>query len=145
MSSWFPSKRRLIAIITMLMLTGCSALQPDPRIAAEQKESMLSAAGFRMLPAQTPDKLAHAQSLPQLTIKYYTDPDGTLHYWMADAQYCQCVYVGNAAAYQKFKQMQFQAQLAAEQSQAAQMQAEAAQEEQMELMNPMLVGPMWVY
>ena len=58
---------------------------------------------------------------------------------------CHCVYVGNEADYQKFKQMQFQAQLADEQNQAAQMQAEAAQEEQMELMNPMLIGPMWIY
>ncbi len=65
---------------------------------------MLSAAGFKMLPADTQDKLAHAQSLPQLKVKYFTDPDGTLHYWMADAQYCHCVYIGNEAAYQKFKQ-----------------------------------------
>src|SRR5262249_25019351 len=79
------SNRCTVGIIMMLALAGCSALQPDPRIAAEQKESMLSAAGFRMLPAQTPDKLAHAQSLPQLKLKYYADPDGTLHYWMADA------------------------------------------------------------
>ena len=132
-------------VITLITLAGCAAFQPDPQVAADQKESMLSAAGFKMLPAETPDKLAHAQSLPQLKVKYFTDSDGNLHYWMSDAQFCHCVYVGNESNYQKFKQMQFQAQLANEQSQAAQMQAEAAQEEQMELMNPMLVEPMWVY
>ncbi len=131
--------------LIMLALAGCAAFQPDPQAAADQKESLLSAAGFKMLPADTPDKLAHAQSLPQLKVKYFTDKDGTLHYWMADAQYCHCVYVGNEAAYQKFKQEQFQAQLANEQNQAAQIQAEAAQEEQMEFMDPMFVGPMWVY
>ena len=131
--------------LNMLALAGCAAFQPDPQAAAEQKESLLSAAGFRMLPAETPEKLAHVQSLPPLKVKYFTDPDGTLHYWMADAQYCHCVYVGNEAAYQKYKQMQFQAQLAAEESRAAEMRAEAAQEEQMELMNPMLMTPMWVY
>jgi hypothetical protein len=131
--------------IILIALAGCAAFQPDPQVAADQKESMLSAAGFKMLPAETPDKLAHAQSLPQLKVKYFTDSDGTLHYWMADAQFCHCVYVGNESSYQQFKQMQFQAQLANEQNQAAQMQAEAAQEEQMELMNPMLVGPMWLY
>jgi hypothetical protein len=134
-----------IIAITLLALAGCSALHPDPQVAADQKESLLSAAGFKMLPADTQDKLAHAQSLPQLKVKYFTDPDGTLHYWMADAQYCHCVYIGNEAAFQKFKQLQFQAQLAAEENQAAQMRAEAAQEEQMEFMNPMFVGPMWVY
>jgi hypothetical protein len=139
------SIHRVVLAVVMLALAGCAAFQPNPQAVADQKESMLAAAGFKMLPAETPDKLAHAQSLPQLTIKYYTDSDGSLHYWMADAQYCQCVYVGNEAAYQKFKQMQFQAQLADEQNQAAQMQAEAAQEEQMEFMNPMLMGPVWIY
>ncbi len=134
-----------IAIIIVIALAGCAAFQPDPQVAADKKESMLSAAGFKMLPADTADKLAHAQSLPQLKVKYFTDPDGTLHYWFADAQYCHCVYVGNEASYQKYKQMQFQAQLASEQEQSAQMQATAAQEEQMEFMNPMLMGPMWVY
>jgi hypothetical protein len=129
----------------LLALAGCAAFQPDPRVAADKKESMLSAAGFKMVPAETPDKLAHAQSLPQLKLQYYTDADGAVRYWMADAQYCHCVYVGNQSNYQQFKQMRFQAQLAAEQNQAAQMQAEAAQEEQMEFMNPMMMGPMWVY
>jgi hypothetical protein len=41
--------------------------------------------------------------------------------------------------------MQFQAQLANEQSQSAEMQSMAAQEEEMEMMNPMLVGPVWLY
>ncbi len=144
--SMLPRFYRFIAItLIMSALVGCAAFQPDPRIAADQKESMLAAAGFKMLPAGTPDKLAHAQSLPQLTVKYFSDPDGTVHYWMADAQFCQCVYVGSQANYQKFKEMQFQARLASEQNQAAQMQSEAAQEEQMELMNPMLMGPMWYY
>jgi len=134
-----------VIAIVLLALAGCAAFQPDPQVAADQKESLLSAAGFKMLPADTPDKLAHAQSLPQLKVKYFTDKDGTLHYWMADAKYCHCVYVGNEAAYQKFKQEQFQAQLASEQSQAAQMQAEAAQEEQVEFMDPLFAGPMWVY
>ncbi len=133
------------AAAILLTLAGCAAFQPDPQVAADQKESLLSAAGFKMLPADTQDKLAHAQSLPQLKVKYFTDTDGAVRYWMADSQYCHCVYIGDEAAYQKFKQEQFQAQLAAEQNQAAQMQATAAQEEQMEFMNPMFVGPMWVY
>jgi hypothetical protein len=132
-------------LISLLALAGCSAFQPDPRVAADQKESLLSAAGFKMLPADTPDKLAHAQSLPQLKVKYFTAKDGTLRYWMADAQYCQCVYIGDETAFQKFKQEQFQAQLAAQQNQAAEIQAEAAQEEQMEFMDPVFAGPMWVY
>ncbi len=133
--------------ITAIVLTlgGCAAFQPDPAQIADQKESMLAAAGFKMLPADTPEKLAHAQSLPQLKTKYFTDSDGTVKYWFADAQYCHCVYVGNESSYQKFKQMQFQAQLAAEQNQAAQMREDAAQEEQMEFMNPMLMGPVWFY
>ncbi len=106
---------------------------------------MLSAAGFKMIPADTPEKLAHAQSLPQLKLKYFTGKDGAPRYWMADAQFCHCVYVGTEANYQSFKQMQFQARLAAEQNESAEMQQQAAQEEQMEFMDPMFIGPMWYY
>jgi hypothetical protein len=135
----------LPAILMMLAIAGCAGLQPDPSVLADQKESMLSAAGFKMLPADTPDKLAKAQSLPQMKVKYFSNGDGAVRYWMADGQFCHCVYVGNESNFQKFKQMQFQAQLANEQNQAAEMQSAAAQEEQMELMDPMLVGPVWIY
>jgi hypothetical protein len=135
----------LTMLTMMLAIAGCSAMQPDPAVVADQKESMLSAAGFTMLPADNADKLAKAQALPQLKVKYFSDPDSTVHYWMADAQFCHCVYVGNQSNYQKFKEMQFQAQLANEQSQSAEMQSMAAQEEEMEMMNPMLVGPVWLY
>ena len=135
----------LITLIMMLAIAGCASMQPDPAVLADQNESMLSAAGFKMLPADNPDKLAKAQSLPQMKVKYFSANDGSVHYWMADAEFCHCVYVVNESAYQKFKQMQFQAQLANEQSQSAQMQSMAAQEEEMEMMNPMLMGPVWLY
>ncbi len=139
------SCRTLAVALLMFSLAGCAAFQPDPAVAAQQKESLLSAAGFKMLPAETPEKLAHAQSLPQLKVKYFTGTDGTPHYWMADAQYCHCMYVGTEANYQQYKQMQFQAKLANEQNQSAQLQSQTAEDEQMEFMNPMLMGPMWIY
>jgi hypothetical protein len=128
-----------------MVLAGCALFQPNPQQQADDKESMLSAAGFRMLPAQTPDKLAHIESLAQLKVKYFTDKEGALRYWMADSKFCRCVYMGNESAYQKYKQMEFQAKLANEQHESSELQMEAAQQEQLDFMNPMLVGPMWMY
>jgi hypothetical protein len=141
----FITQITLGAIIVTLALAGCASLQPDPAVLADQKESMLSAAGFKMLPADSPEKLAKAQALPQMKVKYFSGSDGSVHYWMSDAQFCHCVYVGSESNYQKFKEMQFQAQLANEQNQAAEMQSVAAQEEQMEMMDPLLAGPVWIY
>lgn len=134
-----------ITLTMLLAIAGCAALQPDPQLQADQKESMLAAAGFKMLPAETPEKLARAQSLPQLKVKYFTARDGSVRYWMADAQFCQCVYLGSESNYQKFKELDFQARLASEQRESAELQMEAAQQEQMEMMDPMLVGPVWLY
>ena len=51
---------------------------------------MLSAAGFRMLPADTPERQQQLASLVPLDVNYYVGKTGTLLDYMADPDYCKC-------------------------------------------------------
>lgn len=120
-------------------------MQPSPADRAQQIEPILSAAGFRMLPADSNDKMNHLTALPQLQVRYFGGKDGAMQYWMADANFCQCLYVGDEKAYQRYQNFRLQQRLAEQQQMASEEQMMAAQEEQAEMMNPFLFGPVWVY
>jgi hypothetical protein len=131
------------AVLLTIALAGCAAMQPTPQQRADRIEPMLSAAGFRMLPADNQQKLDHLQSLPQFQVKYFGDNGGANRYWMADAQVCHCLYLGDDNAFQQYQKLRFEQRLADEQQQAADEQMSA---EQMEMMNPFAFGgPVWVY
>jgi hypothetical protein len=133
-------------------LFGCASLQPQPptpQQQAEQIEPMLSAAGFRMLPADTPERQKQLDSLLPLQVQYYIGKTGNLHYWMADPNYCKCMYIGTEEAYQKYEKLKLDEQFQAKEGETSQRNLEAQQMEEMdmqeEMFNPYgmgLVGPM---
>jgi hypothetical protein len=67
-------------------------------------EGWLAKAGFRQMPADTPAKLAHLQTLPehQLVARDYK---GQRYYVYADASGCRCLYIGGSQQYQTFQQL----------------------------------------
>jgi len=89
----------------------------------KERENMLSAAGFKMVPANTPEREAHLKSLPadKITpvqrqgITYYTFPDPKNN----------VLYVGQEAQYQQYRKLRYQKQLADEQLETAQMNENA--------------------
>ena len=133
-------------------LFGCGSIQPQPPAPeqqAEQIEPMLSAAGFRMLPADTPERQQQLGSLLPLQVQYYIGKTGNLHYWMADPYYCKCMYIGTEEAYQKYEKLKLDEQFQAKEGEISRQTLEAQQLEEMdmqeEMFNPYgmgLVGPM---
>src|SRR5579884_4108919 len=79
-----------------------SAPARTPQERAMEVEPMLTAAGFQTLSPQQPAHQQQLASLPALRLHYYTTPDGQQRYWYADPNYCHCLYVGDAAAYQRY-------------------------------------------
>lgn len=124
-----------------LALGGCAALsqsnKPTPQQRSQHLEPMLSAAGFAMLPADTPQRQEQLSTLPPLTVSYYVGRKGKLHYWMADPQYCKCLYLGTEENYQKFEQMRLEQNWQRKENEDARENLEASQEEQMELQTEM--------
>src|SRR5271169_1253205 len=132
-------------------LCGCSSMQPQPPTPeqqAEQLEPMLSAAGFRMLPADTPQRQQQLQTLVPLDVNYYVGKTGNLHYYMADPTFCKCMYIGNEQNYQQFEKLKLNQQFQSQQGEISRENLEAQQmevmDEQEEMFNPYgmgLVGP----
>ena len=71
-------------------------------VAVDTKEGMFAQAGFRKIPADTPQRIAHLETIrPHRLIKRSTD--GKTYYVYADPDQCRCLYVGSEAAYAKYK------------------------------------------
>ena len=141
----------LIAAISAA-LAGCGSIQPPPPTPeqqAEQLEPMLAAAGFRMLPADTPERQKQLASLLPMQVLYYVGKTGKLHYYMADPSYCKCMYIGSEENYQQYEKMKLNQQFQAKEGEVSRENLEAIQmedmDEQEEMFNPYgmsLAGPM---
>ena len=125
--------RYVVAVVLIVMLAGCAAMRQER---ARDKENMLSAAGFQMKPADTPKRVAHLQLLTPLKLLPYTRSDGKLLYVYTDPKGCNCLYVGDETAYQRYRALEQQQKVAQEQMVTAQMNADAA-------MDWGLWGPYW--
>ena len=125
--------RYVVAVVLIVMLAGCAAMRQER---ARDKENMLAAAGFQMKPADTPNRVAHLQTLTPLKLLPYTRTDGKLLYVYADPKGCNCLYVGDETAYQRYRELAQQQKIAQEQMVTAQMNADAA-------MDWGLWGPYW--
>jgi hypothetical protein len=66
-------------------------------------EYLLSQAGFRKVPADTPQRAEHLQTVAAHKLIRRQSGDGKRYYVYADPNYCQCMYVGSESAYATYK------------------------------------------
>jgi hypothetical protein len=146
----------LFAAAFTAALSGCGSIKqdlnpppPTPEQQAQKMEPMLSAAGFTMLPANTPESQTKLSSLLPLQVQYYIGKKGRLHYYMADPYYCRCMYIGSEEAYQKYEQIKLNQNFADQEGEISRENLEAQQMEDMDLQEEMfnpygmsLAGPM---
>ncbi len=111
--------------IVVAMLAASAALSGCASIGAPEKEGQLSAAGFVRLQADTPERLAKLQALPQNTIVYAQRKSGPVYIY-ADAAGCNCAFAGGPAAYQQYQQIRAANNVAQMQETTALLNAEAA-------------------
>ena len=103
---------------------------------AQQTESTLSAAGFQMKPADTPERLAHLQTMRPRKIVPQTEGRQAASTSTPTRKAARCLYVGDEQAYQRYQALAIQEKLTQEKMMAAQMNEDAA-------MNWGLWGPFW--
>ena len=114
--------RRLMifgALAASAAVAGCQTM------GAQEKESQLSAAGFMRLQADTPQRTANLQSLPQNQIVFVQRKKGNAYIY-ADFAGCGCAYVGNEAAYQQYQALRAANNIAQMQETTAMLNSEAA-------------------
>ena len=100
----------------------------------QNKEDMLAAAGFTLVPASTPQRQASLVGLPPHKFVHQMRNNMVI-FTYADPTICNCLYIGNQAAYDRYRGEVFAKNLANEQQMTAQMSE----------MNWGLWGPGWYY
>lgn len=123
---------RWSVVLFACAIAGCAYVRKEE---AKDAESTLAAAGFRMKPADTPEKLAKLQAMPARKIVTRTK-DGQVVYLYADPDYCKCLYAGTQPQYDRYRQLALEKQIAQEQIDAAEMNEDAA-------MDWGMWGPFW--
>jgi hypothetical protein len=100
-----------------LVLGGCATEQEI----VQGRENMLAAAGFAARPADTPARQNELKTLPPHKFIYQNQGNNRVVYVYSDPTVCDCLYIGSEQAYQKYRQLAFQKQVADENLEAAQM------------------------
>jgi hypothetical protein len=137
-----PTRFALVLIRSSLLLiaiacSGCATVNQlaaaSPADQAQKIDPMLSAAGFKQLPASTPQQMERLKSLPPLKLGYYVDDNGGAKYWLADPDNCRCLFHGDEMAYQQYENMKLESQMADQQQRAYGTQTQRQQQ--------MMMGP----
>jgi hypothetical protein len=126
------ARRLAIVVIALSLLPACTYIK---RQDADQVESTLAAAGFKMKPADTPERLARLEAMPVRTI-FTRQREGETVYLYADAEFCKCLYIGRQEQYDRYQRLAIEKQIAQEHVEAAEMNEDAA-------MDWGLWGPFW--
>ena len=94
-------------VVAIALIVALGALRRDRgRSRRRTGEPSWPAAGFQMKPADTAERVAHLQTLtPAQARAAHRTRDGKLLYVYADPKGCQCLYVGDEAAYQRYQQL----------------------------------------
>jgi hypothetical protein len=116
--------RHLTVLSLFLVLGGLTACQTQQQ-SIIQHEDNLSAAGFMVRIANTPDRQTMLNRLPPNKFVQRVSGD-IVTYVYADPLACGCLYVGSQQAYNQYMSNQLQQNLADEQQMAAQMYSDTA-------------------
>jgi hypothetical protein len=123
MNSASPARRT--ALIGILLIAGALNGCETQRQTVAEHEDRLSAAGFIIKPANTPERQAMLARLP--ADKFVMRQNGdSIHYVYADPLVCGCLYVGTQQAYNQYKANELAQRLADEQQISAQTYSDAS-------------------
>ena len=101
-------KKKIAIMAAAMLLTGCAAIEKSD---AMDTERLLSASGFKMKFANTPEKLANITAMTQRTVVPH-DKNGTVYYAYADAEFCKCIYLGTEKNYQQYEKIAIEKNIA---------------------------------
>jgi hypothetical protein len=114
---------------------GCSSMINSKDI---ETERLLSAAGFQMRLATTPEQLTALEARPQQKLVPQQHGDKIV-YTYADAKVCKCVFAGTELAYNRFQKLALEREVTIRQQETAADNADAAMD--MSSFGPW--GPWW--
>jgi len=108
-----PTRSTLWFFVLFVTVSACTSQ-------VQNKEDMLAAAGFTLVPANTPQRQAALKALPPHKFVHQIRNNSVI-FTYSDPTICDCLYVGNQGAYDRYRQNVFAQNLADEQQMTAQM------------------------
>ena len=93
----------------LVALSGCATMR---RHEAASTEQLLTAAGFQMRPANSPELLRDLTTMPPLKL-VSRSKDGNAVYTFADPENCHCLYVGGSKEYSEYQRLRVERENAA--------------------------------
>lgn len=112
----------VVGLSLLLWSLGCAHSEKRK---TEEVEQLLSAAGFVMKLADTPDKLEDLQAMEQRKLIAHSN-NGGVYFTYADAEGCRCLFAGDQEAYQRFQKLAVQKDIAEDYRRAAEAQEAAS-------------------
>ncbi|UCF31085.1 MAG: hypothetical protein JSV26_01270 [bacterium] len=96
--------RTAVLISVALVISACAFGQPRGGLRPSDMERMLSLSGFVKNVADSPEKMAEVEALPQGRV--FPQPEGDeVYYVYADSEDCRCLYVGDSLAFARFEEL----------------------------------------
>jgi hypothetical protein len=117
MKHLFTGFSRLGTLAVLALAVGCAAN-------TQSTENLLSAAGFRTIVANTPQRQQHLKTLPPNKV-VLVQRNGKNYYVYADPANNQ-IYVGNPSQYQQYQQLRLARNLVQDQLATAELNQQAA-------------------
>ena len=102
-ASWTRIGLSAVVIVAVSIMGGCTAIRRDR---APETTSLLTQAGFKVLKADTPERVARLNTLTPYKVVPWKRKTGGTVYAYAEPDQCKCVYVGSPKQYAKFLQLQ---------------------------------------
>jgi len=106
-TTFFLTSRARVVLAALPLAPGMTACAMTGSVSTT--EDLRSQAGFKKVAADTPQKVAHMQTLPdhRLVARTYK---GNKYYVYSDPDGCKCIYVGNPTQYQSYQSIARQQQ-----------------------------------
>ncbi|KXV01907.1 hypothetical protein CR51_20905 [Caballeronia megalochromosomata] len=118
-------KHRLATVLTALSASMLLAACATPVERANEKNDLLSAAGFRIVPVTTEQQRVQLQTLPPNRVVQKIK-DGRVIFVYADPYACGCLYIGDETAWDNYKREQLQQHFIDQERMNAEMNENAA-------------------
>ena len=93
-----PNRMSMLLVVPALFGAGCATIE---RHEITEQERLLTAAGFRIRPADAPELQQDLRSIPRHRIVKQAK-DRSVVYMYADPDDCHCVYIGGDKEYAEY-------------------------------------------
>ena len=117
------SSMKCLLLLIAVLVSGCAAIEQADR---SNTERLLAAAGFKVLPANTPERQLSLEAMPSYKVERKLKGDEVFYFYACPDQ--SIAYIGNQTDYSKYRELELQQEIANQNTAASENTMLAAQQ-----------------